>query len=533
MRDLERSVKKLTDPNRSYEVFCDASKKGLGGVLMQDGQVVAYASRQLRSHEENYPTHDLELAAIVFALKRRWMEYLKDFDFDLKYHPGKANKVADALSRKEIKVAELMMLEFGLMEKFRNLDLQFECAPTGVLISNLCIENELRERIRQAQWNDVELQAKANLPDFVRTSDGLILFGRRICVPNNGELRRAVCDLPTSKDRAPKARWYVATIGYSCLEMGQYIHGLHCGTTTVLGGHDSIWVIVDRLTKSAHFLPVKTTHKVSHLARLFVVEIVRLHGVPSSIVSDRDPKFTSWIWKAFHQEMGTDLNLSTSNHPQTDGQTERTIQTIEDMLRACILEIGGSWKDNLPLIEFAYNNSYHASIGMAPYEALYGRKCRSPLCWSEVGEKGILGPEIIQETTEKVKMIRDKMKQAQDRQKSYADKRRRPLEFDVGDHVFLKLALPPSLSGLHDVFHVSQMRKFEPDSFHHILPDTIEVEPDLSFQLKPCRILEYASKSLRSKEIPLVKVLWEESRADEATWELESEMWELYPHLIW
>ncbi|XP_058741752.1 uncharacterized protein LOC131614143 [Vicia villosa] len=206
---------------------------------------------------------------------------------------------------------------------------------------------------------------------------------------------------------------------------------------------------------------------------------------------------------------------------------------------------------------------------MAPFEALYGRKCQSPLCWSEVGEKGILGPKIIQETTEKVKIIRDKMKQAQDRQKSYADKRRRPLEFDVGDHVFLKvtprlrlkgpfktrklspryvgpyqimrwigevayhLALLPSLSGLHDVFHVSQLRKFVPDSFHPVLPDTIEVEPDLSFQPQPCRILEYASKSLRSKEIPLVKVLWEESRPEEATWELESEMRELYPHLFW
>ncbi|XP_058769017.1 uncharacterized protein LOC131642867 [Vicia villosa] len=195
---------------------------------------------------------------------------------------------------------------------------------------------------------------------------------------------------------------------------------------------------------------------------------------------------------------------------------------------------------------------------MAPYEALYGRKCRSPFCWSEVGEKGILGPDIIQETTEKVKMIRDN-----------ADKRRRPLEFDVGDRVFLKvtprlrlkgpfktrklspryigpyqimrrigevayqLALPPSLSRLHDVFHVSQLRKFVPDSFHPILPDTIEVETDLSFQPKPCRILEYASKSLRRKEIPLVKVLWEDSRPDEATWELESEMRELYPHLFW
>ncbi|XP_058784742.1 uncharacterized protein LOC131659586 [Vicia villosa] len=436
--------------------------------------------------------------------QRRWMEYLKDFDFDLKYHPGKANKVADALSRKEIKVAELMMLEFGLMEKFRNLNLQFEWAPTGVLMSNLRIKNELRERIRQAQWNDVELQAKANLPDFVRTSDGLILFGRRMCVPNDAELRSISMD---------------------------FIVGL----PRVFGGHDSIWVIVDRLTKSAHFLPVKTTHKVSHLARLFVLEIVRLHGVPSSIVSDRDPKFTSRFWTTFHQEMGTELNLSTSNHPQTDGQTERTIQTIEDMLRACILEIGGSWKDNLPLIEFAYNNSYQASIGMAPYEALYGRKCRSPLCWSEVGEKGLLGPEIIQETTKKVKMIRDKMKQAQDRQKSYAEKRRRPLEFDVGDHVFLKVTPRLRFKGPFKTRKLSPryLRKFVPDSFHPVLPDTIEVEPDLSFQPNLCRILEYASKSLRSKEIPIVKVLWEESRPDEATWELESEMRELYPHLFW
>ncbi|XP_058783906.1 uncharacterized protein LOC131658653 [Vicia villosa] len=164
-RSFQRLKKKLTtapvliieDPDKSYEVFCDASKKGLGGVLMQEGQVVAYASRQLRSHEENYPTHDLELAAIVFALKkelnmrqRRWMEYLKDFDFDLRYHPGKANKVADALSRKEIHVAELMMMEFNLMEECRNLSLQFVWAPTGVLISNLNVENVLRERIFQA-----------------------------------------------------------------------------------------------------------------------------------------------------------------------------------------------------------------------------------------------------------------------------------------------------------------------------------------------------------------------------------------------
>ena len=128
------------------------------------------------------------------------------------------------------------------------------------------------------------------------------------------------------------------------------------------------------LTKFTHFLPVKMTHKVPHLERLFIAKIVRLHGVPSDIVSDRDLKFTLRFWKEFHCEMGTRLSLSTSNHSQTDGQTERTIQTIEDMLRAYIVENGGNWKDYLTLVEFVYNNSYHSSIRMAPYEALYGRK---------------------------------------------------------------------------------------------------------------------------------------------------------------
>jgi hypothetical protein len=160
-------------------------------------------------------------------------------------------------------------------------------------------------------------------------------------------------------------------------------------------GPDSIWVIVNRLTKSAHFLPVKSNYKTSQYADLFIFEIVKLHGVLVSIISDRDPIFTSHFWKAFHRAMGTKLKLSTSHHPQTDGQSERTIQTLEDMLRACVLEDGGSWNHHLPLIEFSYNNSYHSSIGMAPYEALYGRKCKTLLCWAEVGDKSILGPEII------------------------------------------------------------------------------------------------------------------------------------------
>ncbi|GJZ39016.1 putative reverse transcriptase domain-containing protein [Tanacetum coccineum] len=205
-------------------------------------------------------------------------------------------------------------------------------------------------------------------------------------------------------------------------------------------GYDSIWVIVDRLTKSAHFLPMRETDSTEKLTRLYMKEIVARHGIPVSIISDRDSHFTLRVWQSLHKALGTQLNLSTAYHPQTDGQSERTIQTLEDMLRACVIDFGNGWDRHLPLVEFSYNNSYHTSIKAAPFEALYGRKCRSPVCWAEVGEAQLTGPEIIHETTEKIFKIRDRMQAARDRQKSYADKRRRPLEFEVGDKVMLKVA---------------------------------------------------------------------------------------------
>ena len=140
-------------------------------------------------------------------------------------------------------------------------------------------------------------------------------------------------------------------------------------------GYDSIWVIVDHLTKSAHFLPIKKTYPLSRFARIYIEEIVKLHGVPASIVSDRDPQFTSHFWGALHEALGSQLKFSTAFHPQTDGQSERTIRTLEDMLRACVMDFQGSWDEHLPLVEFTYNNSFHSSIGMSPYEALYGRSC--------------------------------------------------------------------------------------------------------------------------------------------------------------
>ncbi|GJV56903.1 putative reverse transcriptase domain-containing protein [Tanacetum coccineum] len=176
-------------------------------------------------------------------------------------------------------------------------------------------------------------------------------------------------------------------------------------------GYDSIWVIVNRLTKSAHFLPMNKTDSMEKLTRL-----------------------------SLQNALGTNLRMSTAYHSETNGQSKRTIQTLEDMLRACVIDFGGSWDRHLPLVEFSYNNSYHASIKAAPFEALYGRKCRLPVCWSEVGDSQLTGPELIHETTKKIIQIKNRLLTARSRQKSYADVRRKPMEFDVGDMVMLKVS---------------------------------------------------------------------------------------------
>jgi hypothetical protein len=333
-------------------------------------------------------------------------------------------------------------------------------------------------------------------------------------------------------------------------------------------GFDTIWVVVDRLSKSAHFLPMKETYTMEKLAKLYVAEVVRLHGTPVSIVSDRDARFTSAFWQSFQREMGSQVNLSTAYHPQTDGQSERTIQTLEDMLRACALDFGGSWEDHLPLVEFAYNNSYHSSIEAAPYEVLYGRKCRTPLCWNEVGERQLVGPEIVQITTDKIKQIQERLKVARDRQKSYADRRRKDLEFQIGDFVMLKVSpwkgvmrfgkkgklspryvgpfritervgnvaykldLPEQLRGVHNTFHVSNLRKCLAEPESAIPLQGIEVDQKLSFIEEPIEIVDHKVRKLRNKEIKLVKVQWKFHRGQEATWEAESEMRAKYPHLF-
>ena len=238
------------------------------------------------------------------------------------------------------------------------------------------------------------------------------------------------------------------------------------------------------------------------------------------------------------------------------------------MLLACVLDLKGSWEEHLPLVEFAYNNSYQASIQMVPYEALYGRPCHSPICWTEVGESSITVPGLIRDTSEKLGMIRKRLLTAQSRQKSYADIRRRPLEFEAGDHVFLKvmpkrgvirfgkrgklspryigpfevlervgavayrLALSPSLSSVHEVFHVSMLRKYTPDPTHIVDWGKLVVDADGTFEEGPVRIMDSQEQVLRGKTVRLGKVLWQHQGVEEATWEREDTMHINYPILF-
>ncbi|GJX30412.1 putative reverse transcriptase domain-containing protein [Tanacetum coccineum] len=205
--------------------------------------------------------------------------------------------------------------------------------------------------------------------------------------------------------------------------------------------------------------------------------------------------------------------MSIVYHPQTDRKIERTIQTLEDMLRACAIDFGKGWVNHLPLVESSYNNSYHASIKAAPFEALYGRKCRSPVCWTEVGEAQILGPELIQETTEKIIQIKQRMQAAQ----------------KVGE-VAYKLELPEELSRVHNTFHVSNLKKCHADEPLAVLLDGLHLDDKLHFVEEPLEIVAHEVKRLKRSRIPLVKVGWNSKRGHEFTWEREDQFEKKYPH---
>ncbi|GJZ49780.1 putative reverse transcriptase domain-containing protein [Tanacetum coccineum] len=285
-------------------------------------------------------------------------------------------------------------------------------------------------------------------------------------------------------------------------------------------------VIVDRLTKSAHFIPIKETDSMETLTRLYIKEIVSRHGVPISIISDHDSRFTSRFWQSMQSALGTQLDMSMAYHPQTDGQSERTIQTLEDMLRACVIDFGKGWERHLPPVEFSYNNSYHASIKAAPFEALYGRKCRSPVCWAKVGDVQLTRPEIIHETTKKIVQIRQRLQAARDRQRSYAN------ILDRVGPVAYRLELPEELSNVHSTFHVSNLKKCLSDESLVIPMKELRLDDKLNFVEEPVEIMDREVKQLKQSRIPIVKVRWNSNRGPEFTWEREDQIRAKYPHLF-
>ncbi|GJR60221.1 putative reverse transcriptase domain-containing protein [Tanacetum coccineum] len=236
-------------------------------------------------------------------------------------------------------------------------------------------------------------------------------------------------------------------------------------------------------------------------------------------------------------------DMSTAYHPQMDGQSQRTIQTFEDMLRACVIDFGSSWDRHLPLVEFSYNNSYLASIKAAPYEALYERKCKSPVCWSEVGDSQLTSPELIRETTEKIVQIKNRLLTARSRQKSYADRRTKLLEFEVDDMVLLKilarvglvaytLELPKELKGIHSTFHFSNLKKCLAKGNIVVPMDEIQLDGKLHMIEEPVEIIDREVKRLKQSQIPIVKVRWNSQRGPEFTWKREDQIKKTYPHLF-
>ncbi|GKB80872.1 DNA-directed DNA polymerase, partial [Tanacetum coccineum] len=332
-----------------FIVYCDASHKGLGAVLMQNEKVLAYALRQLKIHEKKYTTYDLELGAVVFALKiwrhylygtkckvftdhkslqhildqkelnmrqRRWLELLSDYNCGICYHPGKANVVADAMSRKE----RIKSLRVRALVMTIGLDL-----PKQIL--DLCSRRRVGCNVMAEHKRPSELLVQPEIPQW---------------------------------------KWNNTTMDF-----------------------------VTKLPKSSQVMtPLVGCYRLT--------------------------KFASNFWRSLQKALGTNLDMSTAYHPQTDGQSKRTIQTLEDMLRAYVIDFGNGWVRHLHYEFLLYQSSFQlASEVLSPFEALYGRKCRSPVCWAEVGQVQLTGPEMVQETTEKVIQIKQRMQAARNRQKEF------------------------------------------------------------------------------------------------------------------
>nr|GEY44799.1 putative reverse transcriptase domain-containing protein [Tanacetum cinerariifolium] len=381
------------------------------------GKVIAYASRQLKMHKKNYTTNDLELGAVVFALKT-WRHYLYGTKSVIYTdHKSKANVVADSLSIKE------------------------RLKPRRVRAMSMTIQSGLKAKILEAQGEaSKDLKAPA---EWLRDGN-----------PSRANIKQAL------------------------------------GSARNYNKDDRRIYFFDRI-------PISSVGGIRELI-MDEAHTFRYSVHPGADKMYHDLRDLYW-WPALQKALGIKLNMSTAYHLETDSQSELTTQTLEDMLRACVMDFSGSWDTHLSLVEFSYNNSYHKSIKCTPFEALYERKCRSPVIWTEVRECQLIGPEIVQETTKKIVQIKERLKTARSRQKSYADKRRKPLEFEVEDRVLLKecvgpvryrMKLPQELSCIYNTFHVSNLKKCLAKSNVQVPLEEIEIDENLGFVKEPIEIVE-------------------------------------------
>nr|GEZ76670.1 putative reverse transcriptase domain-containing protein [Tanacetum cinerariifolium] len=506
------SILALPEGSENFVVYCDALHKGLGAILMQKEKVIAYTSCQLKIYEKNYTTHDLELGAVVFALKmwrhylygtkcvvftdheslqhildqkelnmrqRRWLELLSDYDSEIRYHPGKANVVANALSQKErsktLQVRALVMtIGLNLPKKILNAQLEARKEEN-------CINEDLHGII-----NKLEPRA-----------DGTLCLNNRSWIPCIGDLRALIMhELRKSKYSIHPG----SNKMYQDLKRLYWWPNMKAEIATYVTGQDTIWVIVDRLTKSAYFLPMREDDTLEKLTRQYLKEVVSRHGVPVSIISDRDGRFTSHYWKSLTKALGTRLDMSTAYHPKTDGQSERTIQTLEDMLRACVLDFGKGWDKHLPLIEFSYNNSTIPALRLFCL-----RRCMDA---SVDHLSAGLRLKIDSSLAQRLSMRQPRW------------------------NCCLSTRIPEQLSRVHSTFYVSKLTKCMADEPLAIPLDEIQVDDKLNFIEEPVEIMDREGKRLKQSRIPIVKVHWNYMRGPEFTWEREDQMQKKYPHLF-
>ncbi|GJY74932.1 putative reverse transcriptase domain-containing protein [Tanacetum coccineum] len=486
----------LPEGSEDFIVYCDASKKGLGVVLMQREKVIAYASRQLKIHEKNYTTHDLELGAVVFSLKlwrhylygtkctvfmdhkslqhilnqkelnmrqRRWLELLSDYDCEIRYHPGKANVVADALSRKErdqpLRVRALVMT-IGLNLPKQILDAQTEARkPRNIKnkdVGGMLLENSKDPEKLRTEYSDKMYQDMKKLYWWPNMKADIATYVSKSLTCANVKAKHQRPSGLLVQPNIPQWKWDNITM--------DFVTKLPKSSQ----GYDTIWVIIDQLTKSAIFVPMRETDPMEKLARIYLKKVVMRHGIPVSIICDCDPRFASNFWRSLQKALGTNLDMSIVYHPKTEIQSKRIIQILEDMLRACAIDFGkGPRLDKLQLTVEIVSRHNKKIIRSS-------KGCKPPVIAKELLlSKAYVGPFKV---LEKVRSVAYKLK------------------------------LPQELSKVYNTFHVSNLNKCYADEPLAVPLDGLHFDDKLQFIKEPVEIIDREVKWLKRSRIPITKV---------------------------